>query len=211
MDRHSALYLKNTSVALLMVVPWIVLSLASARSASSRPKNPPQVPSVEQPPIIALTEGEGYTFSAGSAELSPSFKNALDQSVSAAILDVAMRYQCDVVEVVGHTDGQPINGRSALDTATMLDSLSLPRSLAGSNADLGLMRAWAVRQHLRAIPELKSLKFRVFSGANLTLPSGEDADWSDRSDAADRRRIEIRLRRDVRTLRARAVQADAHR
>lgn len=211
MDRHSALYLKNTSVALLMVVPWIILSLAGSRSAARKPKEPPQAPPVEQPPIIALTEGDGYTFSAGSAELSETFKSALDHVVSSAILDVATRFQCDVVEVVGHTDGQPINGRSALDTATMSDSLTLPRSLAGSNADLGLMRAWAVRQHLREIPELRSLKFRVFSGANLTLPTGEDADWSDRSDAADRRRIEIRLRRDVRTMRARAVQEDVHR
>lgn len=212
MDRQSALYLKNTTVALLMVVPWIVVALAGIKSQTSKPPEPPEstsAPTVDQPPIIALTEGDGYTFQAGSADLSPSFQAALDRIVAPAILDAAQRYQCDVVEVVGHTDGQPINRRSGLDTASMMDTVVLGRSLAGSNADLGLMRAWAVRRQLRLRSELKHLKFRVLSGANLTLPNGDDADWRDRTDVQERRRIEIRLRRSVRTLRAAPTGAAA--
>lgn len=209
MDRQSALYLKNTTVALLMVVPWIVVALAGIRSQGPKAPAREKVPTVNQPPIIALTEGDGYTFEAGSADLSTSFQDALDRLVAPAILDAAKRYQCDVVEVVGHTDGQPINRRSGLDTASMADTDSLGRALAGSNADLGLMRAWEVRRQLRARAELKHLKFRVLSGANLTLSNGDDADWRDRTDVPERRRIEIRLRRSVGTLRAAPARSAA--
>ncbi|MBK9978466.1 MAG: hypothetical protein IPP20_11155 [Gemmatimonadetes bacterium] len=189
-------------MALLMVVPWIVVALAGVQSQAPNLPAPSTTPTVDRPPIIALTEGDGYTFDAGSADLSESFQDALDRLVAPAILEAAERYQCDVVEVVGHTDGQPVNRKSGLDTASMADTDFLGRALAGSNADLGLMRAWAVRRQLRTRTELKHLKFRALSGANLTLPNGDDADWRDRTDVQERRRIEIRLRRSVGTLRA---------
>ena len=65
---------------------------------------------------------------------------------------------------------------------------------AGSNADLGLMRALAVVKELEKNPRLKQLglKFRAYSAAQLYLPSGEYARVQRYSDP-QRRRIEIRF------------------
>ena len=61
------------------------------------------------PPIISMSELDGYHFTTGSAELSEGFKRKLRQK-SADIAALAKQYRIDVVEVIGHTDEQPIWG-----------------------------------------------------------------------------------------------------
>jgi outer membrane protein OmpA-like peptidoglycan-associated protein len=76
--------------------------------------------------------------------------------------------------------------------------LELEKLQAGSNADLGLMRALAVVQQLRNIQvkekKLPGLSFRAYSAAQLILPSGEFAVMARQEDQR-RRRIEIRFTR----------------
>lgn len=69
---------------------------------------------------------------------------------------------------------------------------------AGSNADLGLMRALAVVKVLRDVQrkqgKLAKLSFRAYSAAQMILPSGKMAAIA-RQDDKTRRRIEIRFTR----------------
>ena len=65
------------------------------------------------------------------------------------------------------------------------------RLSAGSNADLGLMRALAVVQKLES-SGLKNVEFRAYSAAQLYLPSGNLATVNRKPDET-RRRIEIRF------------------
>ena len=69
------------------------------------------------PPIISMSELDGYHFTTGSAELSEGFKRKLRQK-SADIAALAKQYRVDVVEVIGHTDKQPISGRPSTWTPT---------------------------------------------------------------------------------------------
>jgi flagellar motor protein MotB len=64
------------------------------------------------PPIISLSEAEGYFFKSGSAELTPQFRDKLLSKVS-DILKLINEYDVDVIEVVGHTDEQPLGVRQS--------------------------------------------------------------------------------------------------
>src|ERR1700688_1242844 len=63
------------------------------------------------PPIIRMSEADGYFFKSGSAELSPSFHQALIEQTPIEILKYIQKYDVDVIEVVGHTDERPIGNR----------------------------------------------------------------------------------------------------
>src|SRR5580704_9939339 len=65
------------------------------------------------PPIINLSEAGGYYFATGSAELTPSFATELRTVVVDKLLEIAESYDVDVIEVIGHTDEQPVNGRTS--------------------------------------------------------------------------------------------------
>src|ERR1022692_4197109 len=93
------------------------------------------------PPIINLSEAGGYYFATGSAELTPNFATELRTVVVDKLLEIADSYDVDVIEVIGHTDEQPVNGRASnLDRA--LSSVTSGTSGAGvlqwaDNAGLG--------------------------------------------------------------------------
>jgi outer membrane protein OmpA-like peptidoglycan-associated protein len=197
-DRGLSLYLKNTTVALVMIVPWLIIAVAYALEGRKEPpidRPPPSVAPDDQPPIIIMSEARGYTFRTGSADLSDAFAQALDDSVAPRIAELANRYRCNVVEIVGHTDGQPVGGLSSLDVTFSDRSADLQRVVPGSNADLGLMRAWAVKRHLTGKPSMNGLQIQAMSAGALILPGGPEADLTDKRDRPERRRIEIRLRR----------------
>ena len=64
---------------------------------------------------------------------------------------------------------------------------------AGSNADLGLMRAVAAVQLLQQAKGLDKVKFRAYSAGQLYLPSESEPAKIDRGADDSRRRIEIRF------------------
>jgi outer membrane protein OmpA-like peptidoglycan-associated protein len=152
------------------------------------------------PPIISLSEADGYFFEKGSAELSEKFKAALADKVVSKILQVAAEYpDVDIIEVVGHTDEQAIRARySNLDSALIdvLRSGDVASLVPADNAGLGTARAVAVVTRFLQENRVQQRFSRILpmSGAQLiqvdqTLTHGAEGD------VKERRRIEIRLRK----------------
>lgn len=153
------------------------------------------------PPIINLSEADGYFFAVGSAELTPNFATELHGPVIDRLLQIADSFDVDVIEVIGHTDEQPVTGHvSNLDRR--LSSVTLGESGAGSlqwadNAGLGLARALAVVELLSADPRLRNFRILPLSAAQLIGTDGRLTHWDGHGDVPERRRIEIRMRKSV--------------
>jgi flagellar motor protein MotB len=153
------------------------------------------------PPIINLSEAGGYYFATGSAELTPNFATELRTVVVDKLLEIADSYDVDVIEVIGHTDEQPVNGRASnLDRA--LSSVTSGSSGAGvlqwaDNAGLGLARALSVVERLSADPRLKTFRILPLSAAQLIGTDGRITHWDSHGDVRERRRIEIRMRKST--------------
>src|SRR6202040_3507046 len=113
------------------------------------------------PPIINLSEAGGYYFATGSAELTPNFATELRTVVVDRLLEIADSYDVDVIEVIGDTDEQPVNGRvSNLEPSlSSVPSGGSPGFLQwADNAGLGLARALSVVERLSADPRLRSFR-----------------------------------------------------
>jgi flagellar motor protein MotB len=153
------------------------------------------------PPIINLSEAGGYYFATGSAELTPNFATELRTVVVDKLLEIAESYDVDVIEVIGHTDEQPVNSRiSNLDRSLSL--VTTGGSGAGvlqwaDNAGLGLARALSVVERLSADSRLRSFRILPLSGAQLIGIDGKLTRWDGHGDVRERRRIEIRMRKSV--------------
>ena len=151
------------------------------------------------PPIINLSEAGGYYFATGSAVLTPDFARALRTVVIARLLQIAESFDVDVIEVIGHTDEQPVTNRvSNLDRH--LASVTLGGADAGvlqwaDNAGLGLARALAVVKVLAADARLGVFRILPLSGAQLIDTDGRLTRWDEQGDVRERRRIEIRMRK----------------
>lgn len=152
------------------------------------------------PPIIRLSEADGNFFKTGSAELSPEFREKLMTSTPEQILALIKKYDVDVIEVVGHTDEQPVGLRqSNLDrdlVPVLRNYASIGSLVPADNAGLGLARAVSVVSVLSRSPLLSGYKLIPLSGAQLvntdeTLAIG----GAFSGDVRERRRIEIRLRK----------------
>jgi flagellar motor protein MotB len=181
---------------------------------ASEPSTPPQViadavgrglsgdtPSGHQwPPIFRLSEADGNYLKTGSAELSPEFREKLTTSTPEQIAALIKKYDVDVIEVVGHTDEQPVGVRqSNLDRGLVpvLRNYAEVASLApADNAGLGLARAVSVVSVLSRSPLLAGYKLIPLSGAQLVNTDETLAiDGFFSGDVRERRRIEIRLRK----------------
>ncbi|ODM73119.1 MULTISPECIES: hypothetical protein [Bradyrhizobium] len=179
------------------------------------------------PPIITLSEAGGFIFKTGSAELSAPFRTALLTTTADAIYRDIQQYDVDVIEVVGHTDEQTFGirtiappaptvdpsapavpmppaipqRRSNLDRwlpAVLRDGGDISRSTPVDNAGLGLARAVSVVSVLRQSPQLANMKMIPLSGAQLVNTDETLAiSKTPGGDVAQRRRIEIRLRKSV--------------
>jgi flagellar motor protein MotB len=153
------------------------------------------------PPIINLSEAGGYFFATGSAELTPNFATELRTVVVDRLLEIAESYDVDVIEVIGHTDEQAVNGRASnLDRA--LASVTTGLSGAGvlqwaDNAGLGLARALSVVERLSADSRLRNFRILPLSAAQLIGTDGRMTRWDSHGDVRERRRIEIRMRKSV--------------
>ena len=152
------------------------------------------------PPIITLSEADGYYFETGSAELSPQFRATLSGIIVERLLQIVRQYDVNVVEVVGHTSEQPLSGRTSnLDKALLLflQGRSSERLIPSDNAGLGLARAVAVLRVLREDKRLSNLHILPLSGAQLT-DIGDRLSTGVPYAVEQRRRIEIRVRRSDR-------------
>jgi outer membrane protein OmpA-like peptidoglycan-associated protein len=151
------------------------------------------------PPIINLSEADGYYFAVGSAELSEEFKDALVDKVAPKILQIAVEYpDVDVIEVIGHTDEQIIRRRFSNLDGMLIDVLksgNVASLIPADNAGLGISRAVAVETRLLQDSRLQKRFPRILpmSGAQL-IQVDETLSKGSAGNVRDRRRIEIRLR-----------------
>lgn len=158
--------------------------------------------STDTPPIIVIKDEGAYRFASGSAEISQEMLNYILKQIVPEIETRTKEYGINVVEIIGHTDGQA-NAQVTSNLDVNLENVvsgNIPvgNLRAGSNADLGLMRALSVVKALRDIQtkenRLSGLSFRAYSAAQLILPNGQFAAIA-RQDDVTRRRIEIRFTR----------------
>lgn len=153
------------------------------------------------PPIIRLTDSEGFRFKSGSAELSSEFRTSLTKNVPDKILEIAKKFDVDVIEVVGHTDEQPVGARqSNLDrelAGVLRESSDVNSLVPADNAGLGLARAVAVASVFLKDPHLEKYKILPLSGAQLIKNDETLATDNVPADVRERRRIEIRLRKST--------------
>ena len=154
------------------------------------------------PPIISLPEAENYSFKLGSAQLTESFKGQLSNEIVNQILQTLSEYDADLIEVIGHTDLQPMSmarvtnlDKSALEYFETADKVSLR---ARDNAGLGYARALSVTKHLLQTPELKDYTILPYSAAQMVTPNHTITTKDDNFDSSQLRRIEIRVRRQNR-------------
>jgi len=163
---------------------------------------PAESASSKWPPIINLYEAGIHSFPKGKASLSVDFVADLEGPIVSQLLGYIEEYKrkgiiIDVVEVVGHTDEQPLRGYSNLDeqlVAVMRGSGAPDRLSAADNVGLGMARAAAVAQILRPPMESGGVKVIAYS-AGQTIEEGDKiSEGQDVGDSARRRRIEIRMR-----------------
>ncbi len=150
------------------------------------------------PPIITLSEADGQFFPSGSAELPTGLQEKLKGPVIERLLAAIKEFKVDVIEVIGHTDEQPIVARTTtLDRSLLpyLRSLPSERIIPADNAGLGLARAVSVVRMLSADPRLKPFSVLPLSGGQLINIGDRVSDGTQPVPADARRRIEIRLRR----------------
>lgn len=150
------------------------------------------------PPIISLKEADKEFFSVGRAEVSAGLARKIQGEVVEKILDLVSKYQTKVVEVIGHTDEQPVYGGASNLDSTVLDFLNKGGSAANlrasDNAGLGYARAVAIVQILAQDPRLAGLTILPLSAAQAVTTEGKISDGAKGGDVKERRRIEIRVR-----------------
>ena len=145
-------------------------------------------------PIIIDEKSGDFKFPSGSAELRPDLLKHIQTTVIPAIQKATGQGNVDFIQVIGHTDSQRISNSSNLDgklTSAATGNEKINALKAGSNTDLGLMRAVAVVQFLNT-KNLGKVNFRAYSAGQLYMPSGELAKIDLGADDT-RRRIEIRF------------------
>ena len=120
----------------------------------------PNRPSNQEAPIITLSENNSaFRFPSGSAQMSPEFQQRLLDDVFPKIQSNSQRYDCDVLMVIGHTDevqvGETKRWSNLDDELTRAYATGTLDALhAGSNTDLGMVRALALVNFFRAHQEL---------------------------------------------------------
>lgn len=149
------------------------------------------------PPIINLSEAQGYYFETGNAELRPDFKAALTGKISDELIQILNEYDVDLIEVVGHTDERPLHtGEGNLDTlliGALNGHVDASRLVPADNAGLGMARAVSVVNALSSDPRLGKYRILPLSAAQA-IDTDERVSKGTRGDIRERRRIEIRVR-----------------
>ncbi|WP_234907983.1 OmpA family protein [Ensifer canadensis] len=152
----------------------------------------------EWPPIISLSEASGYYFRSGSAELTDAFAAKLAGSIADEIASNLNRYDADIIEVIGHTDEQPLARPNSNMDKLSIDVVGSKQAVSAlipaDNAGLGLARAISVANALRTNKAMAAATVLPLSAAQLVLP-GDTLTTGQAGDVQTRRRIEIRIRR----------------
>jgi outer membrane protein OmpA-like peptidoglycan-associated protein len=150
------------------------------------------------PPIISLSEADGYYFAKGKADLSSQFERKLREKIVPSLIQLATKFRCDIIEVTGHTDEQAIAARNSnLDQEllpVLRGSSQVSTLIPSDNAGLGLSRAVAVARMLMGDQRLDAYRVLPMSAGQL-IDVGERVTVGINGDVKQRRRIEIRLRR----------------
>jgi endonuclease YncB( thermonuclease family) len=150
------------------------------------------------PPIITLSEAKDQFFASGSADLPAGLEQKLKREVTEEVLKIAKDYDVDVIEVIGHTDEQPIVLRQSNLDRTLLPYLQrkpIDKTVPADNAGLGLARAASVVRLLRSDQRLAGMQIFPLSGGPLIDVGDRLSIHATPTPAPSRRRIEIRLRR----------------
>jgi outer membrane protein OmpA-like peptidoglycan-associated protein len=168
----------------------LILSVVVVASVLARLTN-------EKPPVIRLSDAKDYRFARGSFEVNKAFRSKLISEELPKIDRAIQCYAIDTIEIIGHTDNSPNTGLSNIDKFPKPEELTIgfKNVYAGSNADLGLLRAFSVQTLLeeeigRVHPQLE---FKSYSASSLINP-GDKSDLDANTDR-EKRRIEIRLTR----------------
>lgn len=151
----------------------------------------------EKPPVIRLSDAKDYRFARGSFEVNEAFRAKLISEELPKIDRAIQCYAIDTIEIIGHTDSSPNTGMSNIDQYPKQEELmtGFESIYAGSNADLGLLRAFSVQSLLQEKigTGYPNLEFRSYSASSLINPDKnyKDSAYLDK----EKRRIEIRLTR----------------
>jgi len=160
-----------------------------------------QIPGHQWPPIISLSDANGYSFPLLSAELTREFAEKIRQKTVLELKKTAEDYQVDVIEVVGHTDELGIAPRpSNLDkelVPVLRGDGEIKKLIPGDNAGLGLARAVAIVDLLKRDGRLKEFRILPLSGAQLIHTDETLSTGAQTGDDPKRRRIEIRMRKYI--------------
>lgn len=165
----------------------------------------------ENEKVMVEIPGAGETFESGKAVINKDFREKL--KTDAGYFDklaqkIKKRKGKVVLEIIGHTDGQPLSsGRGNLDTKLPYyltdDDYEVEKLKPGSNNDLGLLRALAIRKAWASYIEnqkdnrvLRSVKIHCYSAGQTVPPADENLESPDTysRENAPSRRIEMRLR-----------------
>ena len=150
------------------------------------------------PPIINLSDAQQFSFESGKALMSDHFRKQLETNITDQIADLLQKYNVDLIEVIGHTDEQPLAGLpSNLDqelNPVMNKGADISELHPSDNAGLGLARAVAVASVLQRQDKLKNATVLPYSAAQLIVPGDTITVWKSGNDKS-RRRIEIRVRK----------------
>ncbi len=146
-------------------------------------------------PIIIDEKAGNFKFPSGSAELTPDLLKYIVTKIVPQIKTATKRDNIDFIQVIGHTDLTGVSNASNLDDKLISAANSgknITTLTAGSNVDLGLMRAVAVIKFLKT-KSLDKVKFRAYSAGQLYPPEKPDGSINLKASDDARRRIEIRF------------------
>lgn len=182
---------QETIYLLLTAALFAAVVMATILASQAKPH--------EEPPIITLSEADGFFFQTGSAALSKQFESRLESTVVPRLVELAIRYDASVIEVIGHTDEVPLRrGQTGNLDRTLVDwfaGRSTMPPTAADNMGLGMARAVSVARALRSSGLKAPLTVVPMSAGPFLKPDDTVTDGSSVVAAEKRRRIEIRLRR----------------
>lgn len=153
----------------------------------------------EDPTFVFSAKDERYNFGLGSAVVPESFRADLLRNHIKEFARRSWLAGYTTCEVIGHTDETAVGSSLALDDETFVRQArngDFAALSAGSNVELGMLRALAVAHILeeeRRKGNLGKIRFiKAYSAGQLVKLDQSRADGSGGADKA-RRRIEIRL------------------
>ncbi len=172
----------------------------------------------DAPPQISLKEAKGFTFAKGEYKLNNAAVKKFKEEIVPKIEENVGKYQINLVEVIGHTDGTEIKDRGNCTPSNLMDKkleeeavkpfIDNEKAAADicyrSNVELGILRALEIVKLLKEVKQsdpskFKDIKidtgFRAASSGQLIDPTGKFSDGKQRISQDELRRVEIRLTR----------------